>query len=244
MFVLTVLRDVVRVAADKFDRELLEVLAEELDKKYANKVIVDTGMCICVHDFLSVEDAMLYPADGGAHHPVVFRCVVFRPFVGEVAVGTITGANKDGIKVSLDFFDDVFVPSYLLPQPAEYDSRAKLWVWKYEGSEEGGIFSTHEQVRFRVESISFSQVETTASGQRVTTATTASESAPVSHAPATDMRSSSSINAASLPVPSLVKQRSTSVDLSADNTTAVPAVMHITASVNDHGLGLVCWNWE
>jgi DNA-directed RNA polymerase III subunit RPC8 len=244
MFVLTVLHDVVRVAADKFDRELLEVLAEELDKKYANKVIVDTGLCICVHDFLTVEDAMLYPADGGAHHPVVFRCLVFRPFIGEVAVGTITGANKDGIKVSLDFFDDVFVPSYLLPQPAEYDSRAKLWVWKYEGSEEGGIFSMHEQVRFRVESISFTQVETTAEGQRAITATTAAEAAPAANAfTGADMRGSNSSSATVPPIAPLVKQRSTSVDLSAD-ATVVPAVMQITASVNDHGLGLVCWNWE
>ena len=322
-----------------------QVLTEELDKKYANKVIADVGMCICVHDVTSVSDAVIYPAEGAAHHPLVVRLLVFRPFAGEVCVGTIVGATEEGVKVSLDFFDEVFIPAFLLPQPAVYDARAKLWVWKYEGSEEGGIFSLHEQVcvcvcvsvcpcvrvfqrerkavirtgislfirvvstreldalcsqaksvsvpapishqppppisprppqvRFRVERISYTAIEPTPEGRRANTSSTeaGSLSLPVGvdagdgasaarTSSGVDMRSGvgkagaggggggvapAAADKALAPgkaAPAL-RQRSTSVDLSADvKDRQLPPAMQVIASVNDHGLGLVCWNWE
>ena len=79
-------------------------------------MISDFGLCICIQDFSRVEDAIIYPADGGAHHRVVFRVIVFRPFVGEIAVGTIVGSDENGLKVSIEFFEDIFIPHYLLPQ--------------------------------------------------------------------------------------------------------------------------------
>uniref|UniRef100_A0A7S2SVH5 DNA-directed RNA polymerase III subunit RPC8 n=1 Tax=Rhizochromulina marina TaxID=1034831 RepID=A0A7S2SVH5_9STRA len=232
MFVLSVLRDVVRVAPDKFDRDLVEVLSEELDKKYANKVIPNIGLCICTHDFKSIEEAKVYPSDGGAHHSVVFRLIVFRPFVGEVAVGTIVRSTSQGIHVSLDFFEDVFIPKHLLPQPSEYDARAKLWVWKYEGSGDGGVFHVDEQVRFQVERVDYTELSDTARGVVATTTT-------VEHRGASAGGGQGSIP----PAQPFVRQRSTSVDLTDGEEQEEPPAMMIIGSVQDHGLGLVTWNW-
>ena len=43
-----------------------------------------------------------------------FRLVVFRPFKGEVITGRISSSSDTGIKVALDFFDDVHVPLELM----------------------------------------------------------------------------------------------------------------------------------
>jgi DNA-directed RNA polymerase III subunit RPC8 len=131
--------------------------------KYANRVIPDVGLCIYLHDFKMVEDAIIYPAEGGAHHRVVCRVVVFRPFVGEIAIGTIVESNEKGIRVSLDFFDEIIIPHELLLQPAKFDQKAKLWVWKYAEGEEGK-YQTHEQIRFRVENVRFNQGQQFADG--------------------------------------------------------------------------------
>ncbi len=137
-------------------------------------------------------------------------------------------------QVSLEFFEDVFIPHFFLPKPSVYDHKAKLWVWKYEGSEEGGIFSMHEQVRFRVESISYAHVEATTSGRR--TAIT-EPSVTSAGAPGHEARSPT--------LPALARHRATSIDLTVESSAVdEPPCMQITASVNDHGLGLVCWNWE
>jgi DNA-directed RNA polymerase III subunit RPC8 len=69
----------------------------------------------------------------------------------QILVGRIASSNKDGILVSLDFFDDVFIPSYLLQAPSEFNSATSLWLWKY-GEEESGdefVMDIGEQV-FRI----------------------------------------------------------------------------------------------
>jgi DNA-directed RNA polymerase III subunit RPC8 len=66
----------------------------------------------------------------------------------QILVGRIASSNKDGILVSLDFFDDVFIPSYLLQAPSEFNSATSLWLWKY-GEEESGdefVMDIGEQV--------------------------------------------------------------------------------------------------
>jgi DNA-directed RNA polymerase III subunit RPC8 len=60
------------------------VLIEQIDAKFANKVLLDVGLCITHFDFLEIEDPYVYPAEGCAHQRVKFRMVVFRPFAGEV----------------------------------------------------------------------------------------------------------------------------------------------------------------
>ena len=54
---------------------------------------------------------------------VDFRALVFRPFRGEVLEGKISDANGAGLRVSLDFFDDVFIPGpdNLFPESKLYD---------------------------------------------------------------------------------------------------------------------------
>jgi len=43
-----------------------------------------------------------------------FRLIVFRPFVGEVLTGRIMAATHTGIRISLEFFDDIFIPAHLI----------------------------------------------------------------------------------------------------------------------------------
>ena len=112
-------------------------------------------------------------------------------------------------------------------------------------------------MRFRVEAISFTQVETNAAGGlRATTNTSeATASGSVAAFAGADMRSvgrgggtaGPGGNAGGVPPapPQALRQRSTSIDLAGgDDAPPAPPVMQLTASCNDHGLGLVCWNWE
>lgn len=67
----------------------------------------------------------------------------------QILVGRISSSNKDGILVSLDFFDDVFIPSYLLQAPSEFNAETSLWLWKY-GEEDSGdefVMDIGEQVK-------------------------------------------------------------------------------------------------
>lgn len=92
---------------------------------------MDAGLCICFYDFVELGDPYVYPGEGSSMQEVKFRLVVFRPFVGEIMTGKVTTSNKDGIKISMDFFDDISVPSSLLQSPSSYNPSSGLWTWKY-----------------------------------------------------------------------------------------------------------------
>ena len=151
MFLLAVIEDKLRTLPDQFARDSEAVLLDQIDIKFANKVLVDVGLCITLFDFLEVGDPYIYPAEGSAHQRVKFRMVVFRPFVGEVRagccfcccvavcvahrllstqilVGRISSSSKSGLWVSLEFFDEVFIPAHLLQSPSVWREDKALWV--------------------------------------------------------------------------------------------------------------------
>jgi DNA-directed RNA polymerase III subunit RPC8 len=93
------------------------------------------GLCICIFDFLEIGDPYIYPGEGSSIQTVQFRLVVFRPYVGEILVGKISSSNKEGVRISLGFFDDIFVPATLLQNNSVFNSQSGVWVWTWEGNE-------------------------------------------------------------------------------------------------------------
>eukprot|EP00568_Trieres_chinensis_P016392 CAMPEP_0183321686 /NCGR_PEP_ID=MMETSP0160_2-20130417/69510_1 /TAXON_ID=2839 ORGANISM="Odontella Sinensis, Strain Grunow 1884" /NCGR_SAMPLE_ID=MMETSP0160_2 /ASSEMBLY_ACC=CAM_ASM_000250 /LENGTH=118 /DNA_ID=CAMNT_0025488671 /DNA_START=204 /DNA_END=557 /DNA_ORIENTATION=+ len=118
MFVLTTVADTIRIPPQLFYLPTLDAVHDEIEKKYPNRVIMDVGLVVCRYgDALEVGDGVLATGDGGAHHEAVFRLVVFRPFVEEVLLGTVSESTEEGVRVSLGFFEDVFVPAYWMLRP-------------------------------------------------------------------------------------------------------------------------------
>ena len=166
-------------------------------------------------------------------------------------MGTIAESTVDGLRVSLKFFEDIFIPAYWMLRPSKYDPNSGLWVWtpNYSGDDEGEGETEGEgeeggqdegdrfemeigsEIRFRVKSINFTRITNTAKGVQATTFTTArlepSKSNPANGADG------------ALGQPGTVRKRSTSLDLS--DTSKIPASMHITASICEDGLGLTSW---
>lgn len=261
MFVLSVVADMVRIPPSMFVQPTLTAVHAEIDKKYPNRVLMDVGLVICRYgSVLQIGDGVCACGDGAAHHEVVFRLVVFRPFVEEVCLGTIAESNEDGVRVSLGFFDDIFIPAYWMLRPSQYDAESGLWVWTPNYGDDGGGEEEEEEqrfemeigaeVRFRVKSLNFTRVTNTVKGVQATTTTTShrSKKKPTS----TERSSSTSSNAGAGPSSSAstgtdvakladgpLRRRSSSVDLS--DSEKLPASFHITASICEDGLGLTTW---
>jgi len=259
MFVLTTIADTVRIPPPQFCNPTVLSVHTELEQKYPNRVIMDLGLVICRHgDALEIGDGVFVPGDGCAHHEVVVRLVVFRPFVEEVCVGVISESNEEGLRVSLgDWFHDIFIPAYWMLRPSRYDEESGFWVWTQEGEEgedaEGFEMELGSEIRFKVKAINFTQITDTIKGVQATTTSTKGTSrlpggstvfgakAPPSSTDATKPAADGVIpkkeDGEQTPVP--VRKRSSSVDMS--DSPKIPASMHITASICEDGLGLVNW---
>jgi DNA-directed RNA polymerase III subunit RPC8 len=135
MYVLVEMRDIIHVKPWQFDQDLKVVIEDELNKKLANKVIYQLGLCIALFDIVKMEDSYIFPGDGSSHTRVTFRFVVFRPFIDEILVGKVKSSSREGIHVSMTFFDDIFIPSTNLPTPTRFDETEQLYVWQYDTGE-------------------------------------------------------------------------------------------------------------
>jgi len=127
--------DTVKIQPWLFNVDLDDAVSVELNRRFANKVVYNVGLCICLFDIIKFEDSFIFPGDGASHTKVHFRCVVFRPFVDEVLVGTIKGCSEEGVTVTLKFFDDILIPPEGLQQPSKFDENEQVWVWEYETDE-------------------------------------------------------------------------------------------------------------
>lgn len=247
MFVLGVIEDKLRILPDQFDRPSSEVLIEQIDIKYTNRILLGVGLCISFYDFVDIGDPYVYPAEGASHQMVRFRLVVFRPFAGEIITGKILSSNREGVRVTLGFFDDIHIPSHLLQQPAVFDAAKGQWVWNYDAEGDGDAFVMQkgEEVRFKVRTINFTTVTNTVKEKRTSVI---SESRDV-------RRSNTSTNASATTAQSSAQEMdisevgtrrrsASSVGLTGqDGREEPPVSMQLVASANEDGLGLVSW-WQ
>lgn len=102
---------------------------------------------------------------------VEFRMIMFRPVEGEVIVGKVLSSNKNGIRVSLEFSEDVWIPSYncwiikwiwyIVQEGSVYDPVKRIWIWRYNDGDQQLDFEveTGEFIRFRVVALQYNRIE-------------------------------------------------------------------------------------
>ncbi|XP_020096731.1 DNA-directed RNA polymerase III subunit RPC8 [Ananas comosus] len=137
------------------NRPLISAIKEELERLFLDKVIANLGLCISIYDVHSVEGGFIFPGDGSAMYKVKFRMVVFRPFIGEILMGKIESSDEDCLRLSLGFFNDIYIPEHRIARPCKRGDDG-IWVWLYEGEELP--LDIGEEVRFRVLSIKYPPV--------------------------------------------------------------------------------------
>lgn len=66
--------------------------------------------------------------------------------------------DRDGIWVSLGFFEDIFVPEYSLQQPSRFDAAEGAWFWEWEGNKM--YMDEGAELRLRVKDVKLKPVPT------------------------------------------------------------------------------------
>ncbi|XP_012055528.1 PREDICTED: DNA-directed RNA polymerase III subunit RPC8 [Atta cephalotes] len=153
MFVLAELKDTVRIPPSSFKSKLNNVIADELNRKLANKVYKDVGLCITLHDVTKIEESYIFPGDGASHTKVTFRFIVFRPWMEEILIGKIRSCSPEGVHVTLGFFEDIVIPPHKLQHPSRFDQMEQAWVWIYkteDGQTHDLFMDAGEVIRFRI----------------------------------------------------------------------------------------------
>ncbi|PMD49905.1 DNA-directed RNA polymeras-like protein III 25 kDa polypeptide [Hyaloscypha bicolor E] len=150
MFILTSIADLVQIHPEDFNKEASQAIEDNINAKYANKVIQKIGLCICLYDLLSASEGLIGHGTGLVNVNVEFRLIVFRPFKHEVMLGRISSATEHGIRVRTQFFDQIFIPSSNLPEGSEFLPTEQVFVWNLADGQRL-YYDNQETVRFRIE---------------------------------------------------------------------------------------------
>merc|ERR1712096_572093 len=94
MFVLSEISTLIRLLPRGFEKSLEEQLTDEINRKLSNKVMINVGLCLSLHDILEIGESFLFPGDGASHTKVKFRMLVFRPEMEEVLIGKIKSCRR------------------------------------------------------------------------------------------------------------------------------------------------------
>ena len=148
-----------QIAPSDLGRPSARAIEDWINAKYADRVLHKIGLCLGFHSLISSSEGLIGHGTGTININVDFRLIVFRPFKGEILQGTIAHSDpRDGIWLSMDFFEDLQVPPSVLFDPTEYRQEGEdgMFVWKSEDAEaEGGFneyyFDKNEKCLCRVE---------------------------------------------------------------------------------------------
>ncbi|XP_063709698.1 DNA-directed RNA polymerase III subunit RPC8 [Culicoides brevitarsis] len=160
MFVLADLKDTIRIPPEQFHLKLPDAIKDEINRKLANKVLLNVGLCIALRDIKKLGDSIILPGDGASHTVVHYRYIVFRPMIGEVLTAKIRSCSREGVHVTLGFFDDILIPATALQHPSRYEEAEQAWVWEYP-LEDGGhhdlFMDINNPIKFKVTGETFEE---------------------------------------------------------------------------------------
>ncbi|KAK1352726.1 DNA-directed RNA polymerase III subunit RPC8 [Heracleum sosnowskyi] len=158
MFYLSEIEHTMRVPPHLLNLPLNDAIKGELERLFLDKVVANLGLVISVYDIKSIDGGFVFPSDGASTYTVKFRLVIFRPFVGEVVTAKLLESTANGLRLSLGFFDDIYVPVHLMPNPSHSEAdpvnkNQVAWIWEYQ--DENYAIDGVDEIRFRVNNIRY-----------------------------------------------------------------------------------------
>jgi DNA-directed RNA polymerase subunit E'/Rpb7 len=159
MFVLEVLRVVITLPSSALlPNDIPAAIGHEIDSKYPNRVIENVGLIIATRVPISSSSSsssstVLRISHGVCVHgetafPVEFSALVFRPMPLEILTGEIVEMNeRDGIRVSIGFFANIWIPKHNLLHPSRYEHGVWVWIPEYDDDDDKNDHDENEEER-------------------------------------------------------------------------------------------------
>ncbi|CAG8727830.1 19953_t:CDS:2 [Gigaspora margarita] len=245
MFILSVLKDTIHIQPYDFHKHKFDALTDEINRIYANKVIQNVGLCICLFEIISASEETVHYGNGASYAKVTFRLVVFRPFIGEIIEGTVSSNTFEGVKVTLGYFDDILIPTHN-DDGWMFDHETQVWVrlWGSQISEQSWATPIYmymdkdTTIKFRVVEEKFNDVCTKGPPPK-RTGVVAGQKAPIP-------------SSSSLPSDVMIvgnNRSGNTQNVKTDTTTNVPTggklvPYELIGSIAEVGLGSTLWKWD
>ncbi|KAA3481268.1 DNA-directed RNA polymerase III subunit RPC8 [Gossypium australe] len=159
MFYLSLIEHTLRLPPHLLHLPVDEAIKSELETLFLDKFMISGQLKV----------ALSFPGDGASTYMVEFRLIVFRPFIGEIIVAKLKESDASGLRLSLGFFDDIYIPVHLLPTPSRFEAIPNTRnqgrrIWDFGDPEEAQseeprfVIDGSDPIKFRVDSVIYPSI--------------------------------------------------------------------------------------
>jgi DNA-directed RNA polymerase subunit E' len=133
MYNIYTIKDTFKLLPEYFDKDIQDVAAEVLQKKYEGSIDKDLGVIVAVFDVKNVSDGLIYPGDPATHHEAEFSALTFMPKVDEIILGEVTELAEFGAFVRIGPMDGLVHVSQITSDFLSFDRKVPAFVSKKTG---------------------------------------------------------------------------------------------------------------
>ncbi|HEU97590.1 MAG: DNA-directed RNA polymerase [Fervidicoccaceae archaeon] len=151
MFMVSKIRDVVRIPPERMNENLEEVAKSVLNSQYSGYYDDDLGIIIGVYDIEIDPIGKILHGDGGTYHWLEASVFSLKPAMNEVIVGTVSSVREFGIFVRIGPIEGFIHKSQISDEYVEYDASRQAFILKQSNR----IIEKGDLVRARVIAFSF-----------------------------------------------------------------------------------------
>jgi len=160
MFVVMLIRDTVKVLPHLFGDPLNSVIVDNLNVKYANRIIEPHGLGIAVQEVVKHDDDQrtINVNDGAVLLRVDFKLIVWRPMVGLLAEAKIRSQDRTGIQLTTRFFENIFVPCDALAPGTFFNETEKVYMYPARPMQDPNVYEKQDSVIFKITKVIYERV--------------------------------------------------------------------------------------
>lgn len=152
MYMLSKVKDVVRIPPDKINEPVDEVALQILNEEYAGLYDKDLGIIIGVYDVKVSPYGKIYPIDASVYYEVEMSVLSYKPLNNEVVEGPIVDIKNFGIFVRIGALDGFVHKSQIADEYVDYDPTRPAFIMK----DSRKLLEIGDRVRARIVGISVS----------------------------------------------------------------------------------------
>ncbi|NPA05041.1 MAG: DNA-directed RNA polymerase [Crenarchaeota archaeon] len=150
MYLVAVVKDVVRIPPSLFDKPLQEAATRVLRERYEGYLHPELGIVVTVFDVKVSEYGRILPGDGATYHDAEFKILAFKPAVKEVVEGIVSDARVQGLFVNLGPIEGFIHKSQIMDDEVDFDPSSARFI----GRRTRLAVGKNDKIRARVIAIS------------------------------------------------------------------------------------------
>ena len=133
MYYVHSVKDTFKMPPEYFDKDIEEVAADILKKKYEGTIDKSLGVIVAVFNVRNVTDGIIYAGDPSTHHNVEFDILTYMPYVEEVVAGEVTELAEFGAFIRIGPIDGLVHVSQITNDFLSFDRKIPAFVSKRSG---------------------------------------------------------------------------------------------------------------